>query len=197
MMKKAAQSVSRIGFFPVVVAAAVLIGVNPAAGAQTAHAFAFETPAGEALPLKRWKGEVLLVAAGDPFCGFTNQYPGLETLWQRYRDDGLTVLGLPLSDVLQRQSMDSQEFARYCRDSVGITYPLAAAVRGAGENAHPFFDWIRDRAGPEAGPEIGFYKYLIGPEGALIAWFPPTMRPEDPALRNAIEAALEIEETAG
>jgi len=176
---------------------AVVIVAGGPAGAQNAHDFAFETPAGERLPLKRWAGVPVLVAVGDPFCGLTNQYPGLEALWQRYRDNGLTVLGVPLEDFVQRQSIDSAEFAAYCRDMVGITFPLASSVSATGDDAHPVFDWIRGQAGPDAVPRLAFYKYLIGPDGDLIAWFPPSTDPEDAAIRNAIEQALGIGEAAG
>jgi len=170
--------------------AMVSLAAAGAAQAENAHDFVFETTSGEEIALSDFAGRPVLVAITDSYCGLTNQYPELQALWDRYEADGLMVLGVPTDAFVTRQSMSSEEFARYCRRMIGITFPLADTVAIRGEEAHPFFDWLRAEAGPDALPRLPFYKYLIGTKGELLDWFPPAADPSDAAIRDTIEQAL-------
>jgi len=167
-----------------------LLAPPSSASAQEARDFTFTTPTGEELAISRFAGRPVLIALTDPYCGLTNQYPELQRLYDLYREDGLVVLGLPTDAFITRQSVDAREFARYCREMIGITFPLAGTIRVTGEGAHPLVAWLREQAGPDAVPRLPFYKYLIGRNGELLAWFPPSAGPTDAAVQAAVEQAL-------
>jgi len=168
----------------------LIIGPAPAVGADNAHDFVFQTAAGEEIALSEFAGQAVLIAVSDPYCGLTNQYPELQRLWERYREEGLVVIGVPTDAFIERQSVSPKEFEDYCRDLIGISFPLAQTVDLLGETAHPFFAWLRAEVGPSAFPRLPFYKYLIGPDGELVAWFPPAANPDAPPVREAVEQAV-------
>lgn len=175
--------------FILVIAMLFLAAAGPAQ-AENAHDFVFETPAGEEIALSEYAGRPVLLAISDSYCGLTNQYSDLQTVWERYREDGLMVLGVPTNAFVTPQSMSPEEFVRYCRRMIGITFPLASTVAIRGEDAHPFFNWLEAEAGAEALPRLPFNKYLIGADGDLLGWFPPASDPNAAAIREAVESAL-------
>ena len=64
-------------------------------------------------------------------------------------------------------------------------------TRVRGPDAHPFYAWIEQTQGIRATPQWNFHKYLIGPDGQVLAWFPSRVTPTSADVRGAVEAALE------
>lgn len=174
-------------------ALALLAGPAPwetAEAAETAHRFAFTSIEGKPLPLGQFKGKALLIVNTASFCGYTPQYAGLQKLWERYRERGLVVLGVPSNDFGGQEPGTDREVKEFCEVNYRITFPLASKQQVGGEGAHPFYRWAAARLGAEAAPRWNFHKYLVGPEGELRGWFPTATPPEDPGLLRALEAAL-------
>ncbi|MEB4613426.1 glutathione peroxidase [Leucobacter sp. M11] len=136
-------------------------------------------------------GVVLLVNVASK-CGFTPQYAGLEALWQRYGDQGLTVVGMPCNQFLRQEPGTAEEIGEFCQLNYGVTFPLLAKGNVNGSAAEPVFaaaKAAKDGAGL-AGPVLwNFEKFLIGRDGSLRR-FRSATEPEDPAVTDAIEAAL-------
>lgn len=163
-----------------------------AAGLSDAGAFAFRFDGidGAPLALSRFRGRVLVVVNTASHCGFTNQYRPLQALWDRYRDRGLTIIGVPSNDFGGQEPGDNSEIKGFCSSTYGITFPLAgkAGVRGTG--AHPFYRWAAEALGQGNAPRWNFHKYLVGRDGRLVAAFASSTEPNDPRVVAAIEAAL-------
>ena len=151
-----------------------------------AHAFTFESIDGGALPLSRFAGRALLVVNTASRCGFTYQYEALQTLWRRYRDRGLTVLGVP-SDQFRQELSSEAEVKDFCETNFAIDFPMTAITPVAGSNAHPFYAWAAGRLG---APRWNFHKYLIDPAGRPVAAFGTGTDPTEPEVLEAIERAL-------
>jgi glutathione peroxidase len=153
---------------------ATLAVAIPTAAARDADAnafdYEFEAIGGGRLPLDKWRGKVLLVANTASFCGFTQQYEGLQALWQRFEKRGL--------------------IASFCQGAFGVTFPLTAKEAVSGPNAHPFYRWAREAVGAANAPRWNFHKYLIGRNGKIIAGYGSSIEPLSLELINAIEAAL-------
>ncbi|HEV8392593.1 MAG TPA: glutathione peroxidase [Dongiaceae bacterium] len=155
-----------------------------------AHGFAFTAIDGAALPLSKFKGKAVLVVNTASECGYTPQYKDLEALWQRYRDRGLVVLGVPCNDFGAQEPGSEKQIRDFCEVNYGVDFPLTAKAHVTGKDAHPFYQWAAAVAGEAASPRWNFHKYLIGPDGALAAWFPTKTAPTAKDVTNAIEAAL-------
>ncbi|WP_298215183.1 glutathione peroxidase [Acidocella sp.] len=156
----------------------------------SAHDFTFVTLAGAPYPLRALAGRPILVVNTASRCGFTPQYAGLQNLWRVYGPRGLAVVGVPCNDFGGQEPGEAAEIGAFCERNYGVTFPLMAKARAAGEAAHPFFRWVAAEKGFLARPRWNFYKYLIGKDGALRDFFISPTRPESRRVRNAVEAAL-------
>jgi len=157
--------------------------------AAVAYDFAFTAIDGAPLPLAAWRGKALLVVNTASFCGFTPQYKALQALWERYRDRGLVVLGVPANDFNQEPGA-AAEIKKFCEVNYSIDFPLADKVAVTGTAAHPFYRWAVAELGESAAPRWNFHKYLVDAQGRLAAWFPTRVEPDAPGVVKAIEAAL-------
>jgi glutathione peroxidase len=145
---------------------------------------------GERRDLSDYAGDVVLVVNTASRCGLTPQYAGLEQLWERYRDQGLTVLGFPCNQFGAQEPGTAEEIAEFCSADYGVTFPMFEKVEVNGTQAHPLYAWLRSERSGEAGDAIewNFAKFLLDRSGRVIARYAPGTEPA--ALRPAIERAL-------
>jgi glutathione peroxidase len=158
--------------------------------ANNAHSFSFTAIDGAALPLAKFKGKAVLVVNTASECGYTPQYKDLEALWQRYRDRGLVVLGVPCDDFGAQEPGSEQEIKSFCETNYGVDFPMTAKMHVTSNDAHAFYKWAAEVAGDAASPRWNFHKYLIGPDGELAAWFPTKLSPTAKGVTDAIEETL-------
>jgi glutathione peroxidase len=163
-----------------------------AAMTDTDDAFRFEFASidGERLPLETWRGRPVLVVNTASFCGYTPQYSDLEALWQRYRGQGLVVLGVPSNDFGRQEPGSATEIKEFCAANYAVDFPLTAKCRVIGGEAHPFYRWIADALGEAGTPRWNFHKYLLGPDGQLAGAWPAQIAPTDPRITGEIERLL-------
>lgn len=155
-----------------------------------AHEFSFTSIEGAPLPLSHFRGKAVLVVNTASFCGFTDQYRDLQTVWTRYRARGLVVLGVPSNDFGSQEPGTEAEIKTFCRVNYDVDFPLTAKERVSGDDAHPFYRWAARRLGGLAVPRWNFHKYLIGPDGDLVDWFTTPTAPTSDKVIRAIEAQL-------
>lgn len=136
-------------------------------------------------------GPVLVVNVASK-CGFTPQYEGLEALYQEYRDQGLTVVGMPCNQFMKQEPGTAEEIGEFCKLNYGVTFPLLAKGNVNGKRSENLFTALKQAKDSKgiAGPVLwNFEKFLVAADGTMTR-FRSTTTPEDPALRDAIEAAL-------
>ncbi|KAB7739454.1 redoxin domain-containing protein [Parvibaculum sedimenti] len=153
---------------------------------KTAFDFEFRSLRGQPLRLNAFKGHPLLIVNTASKCGFTPQYKGLEAVWQKYKDEGLVVLGVPSNDFANQEPGGADEIATFCEMNFGVDFPLTAKVSVKGPDAHPLFKWIGAQGGFLSKPRWNFYKYLIGRDGKLKTWFASTTTPDSAKFEKAI-----------
>lgn len=166
---------------------------GPAAAADpatSAHDFSFTAIEGGALPLAQYRGKVVLLVNTASQCGFTPQYADLQEVWERYRERGLVVLGVPSNDFGGQEPGSEAEIKQFCEVNFNVDFPLTTKEHVVGDDAHPFYRWAAESLGFAAKPRWNFHKYLIGPEGELADWFSTTTAPTAPKVTRAIEAQL-------
>ena len=141
--------------------------------------------------LCQYAGKVVLAVNTASYCGFTRQYKGLEALHEKYKGEGLVVLGFPSNDFAQEKG-SNKEIADFCENTFGVKFPMFAASSVKGDKANPFFkQLIADGA---SVPKWNFYKYLIGRDGKLIDSYNSLTEPDSRALTLAIEKSLKAKQ---
>lgn len=154
--------------------------------------------------------QVLLIVNVASKCGLTPQYEGLEALYRRYRERGLTVLGFPANDFAGQEPGSDAEIQTFCSTRYDVSFPMFAKIMVTGEERHPLYSWLinarpstEGRAAmetmlrghgiePTPAPEVvwNFEKFLVGRNGLVLRRFAPDTKPDAPELLAAIEAAL-------
>jgi glutathione peroxidase len=138
--------------------------------------------------LCQYSGKVLLVVNTASYCGFSDQFKGLEALHAKYKDRGLVVLGFPSNDFGNQEPGDSKQIADFCSNTYGVKFPMFAKTSVRGDNANPLFAELSKASGTR--PKWNFYKYLVGRNGQVIDSYSSMTSPDDRDLVRDIEKAL-------
>ena len=170
------------------IAAAVLCVATAAGACPPLLDHRMETLKGEATDLCQYAGKVVLVVNTASYCGFTGQYEGLEALYQKYRERGLVVLGVPSNDFGAQEPGSNAQVADFCERTYKVRFPMLAKSVVSGPEAIPLYRGLAARTGQ--APKWNFHKYLVGRDGRAVASFPSAVDPEDPEVAAAVEAAL-------
>ena len=137
--------------------------------------------------LCQYAGRVVLVVNTASYCGYTYQYEGLEALYAKYRDQGLTVLGFPSNDFEQEPG-NRKEIADFCYNTYGVKFPMFSKTAVVRPRASPLYAWLATQT--HQPPKWNFHKYLLDRGGRIVAVYPSKVEPGDPALIKRIGALL-------
>jgi glutathione peroxidase len=138
--------------------------------------------------LCQYAGKVVLVVNTASYCGYTNQYEGLEKLYAKYSKQGLVVLGFPSNDFGKQEPGTSKEIADFCYNTYGVKFPMFSKSSVAGAHANPLHANLIKLTGKE--PKWNFTKYLIDRNGKVLEYFPSKVTPDDKQFVTRIEQAL-------
>ncbi len=142
---------------------------------------------GQPVSLCDYQNKVVLAVNTASFCGYTPQYEQLEALYQKYREQGLVVLGFPANEFGEQEPGSDAEIKAFCEDKYNVTFPLFAKSVVKGDQATPFYKGLIQATGQE--PLWNFHKYLIDKEGHITS-YKSAVRPMSPVLLKDIEKAL-------
>ncbi len=155
-----------------------------------AHEFSFESIEGEPLPISRFEGKALLVVNTASRCGFTHQYADLQALWERYRERGLVVLGVPSNDFGRQEPGSNADIKEFCEVNFSVDFPMTVKQQVRGAEAHPMFRWFAAELGKKGQPTWNFHKFLITPDGRVVEAWPARVSPSSSQVAAAIEGVL-------
>ena len=148
---------------------------------------------GDDATLGDYKGKALLVVNVASKCGLTPQYEGLERLQKTYGDRGFSVIGFPCNQFLGQEPGTAEEIAQFCSATYGVDFPLMEKIEVNGDDRHPIYAELTQKEDAEgAAGDItwNFEKFLVSPEGSIVARYRPQVEPEDPTIVADIEAQL-------
>ena len=184
-----------------IVGTCILVAKNARAQDQSlpdmnAHHFTFVGIDGTPMMLEDFKGRAVLVVNVASQCGFTDQYAGLQALYETYKDRGLAVLGVPSNDFGGQEPGSEDDIKAFASEKYNVTFPMTQKYAVSGKTAHPFYAWAADQG--KGGllfskPRWNFHKYLIAPDGSLAASFGSQVGPQSDKLIDAIEANLPVQ----
>jgi glutathione peroxidase len=159
----------------------------------TVHDLPVNTLTGQPGSLRDLAGSTLLVVNVASQCGLTPQYAGLERLHERYAGRGFAVAGFPCNQFGGQEPGTAAEIGEFCSTTYGVTFPMFEKIDVNGPGRHPIYTELTatpDASGQAGDVQWNFEKFLVGPDGTVIARFRPPVTPEDPDLIAAIEANL-------
>ncbi len=169
-----------------------------AAGATAAHAasiydFTMKSIDGQPVSLKTYSGKVVLLVNVASRCGFTPQYAGLEALYEKYKDRGLVIVGIPANNFGSQEPGTNEEIKKFCSSKYNVSFPMMAKVSVLGDDKTPLYQFLTDKSqDPQFGGDIkwNFTKFLVDRKGNLVARFEPNVTPDSPEVQTAVESAL-------
>ena len=167
-------------------------GAQPAAahGYTGIYQFSAASIDGSPKSLADYNGHVLLIVNTASECGLTPQYRGLETLYQRFRERGLKILGFPANNFGGQEPGSESQIKAFCQKNYNVSFDLFAKISAKGEDIHPLFRYLTTGAGFDGDIRWNFTKFLVDRNGKVVNRFEPKVDPLSPELVSQVEALL-------
>jgi len=164
-----------------------------AAPAKSIYDFTMNSIDGQPVSLNSYSGKVVLLVNVASKCGFTPQYAGLEALYEKYKDRGLIIVGIPANNFAAQEPGTNEEIKTFCSRKYNVTFPMMSKVSVLGDDKTPLYVFLTDKAvNPQIGGDIkwNFTKFLFDRSGKPVARFEPAVTPDSAEVTSAVEAAL-------
>ena len=140
--------------------------------------------------LKEYKDKTILLVNVASQCGFTKQYNSLQTLYEKYKNQGLIVIGIPSNQFGGQEPGSNNEIKDFCETNFNITFPITDKVDVKGNNAHQIYQWAKKNHGKSTIPKWNFHKILINKDGKIHDTFNSFIDPLSKKIINQIESIL-------
>ena len=151
--------------------------------------FKINSITGDVIDLNDFRGKPVLIVNTASYCGFTKQYNDMQNLWDKYKDKGLIVLGIP-SNSFNQEKTNNDDVKEFCEVNFNINFPLTEITDVKGDNAHEIYKWAKDNYGKSAVPKWNFYKILINNEGKIEDTYASLTNPTSKKITKKIESLL-------
>lgn len=141
--------------------------------------FKVEDIDGKTISLGDYKGKILLIVNVASECGFTPQYTQLQELYERYKDDGFSILAFPCNQFRNQEPKSNQEIKIFCEGSYKVTFDLFAKIDVNAKNQSPLYKFLKEQQGGFLSDDIkwNFTKFLVDREGDVIKRYAPMTNP--------------------
>lgn len=163
---------------------------NQHATSPNIYEFTMDDIDGNPRSLSEFKGQVVMVVNTASFCGNTPQYAGLQTLYERYRDQGFTILAFPANDFGKQEPGNNKEIAEFCYTKYSLEFPLFSKITVLGDQKHPLYKYLTEDTPFKGEIDWNFQKFLIDRQGRVIARYAPGHQPLTKPIFEDIERAL-------
>jgi len=160
---------------------------------KSIYDFTMRSIDGDQVSLKSYHGKVVLLVNVASKCGFTPQYAGLEALYEKYKDRGLVIVGVPANNFMSQEPGTDEEIKKFCTNKYNVTFPMMSKVSVKGDDKTPLYVFLTGKdSDPQFGGDIkwNFTKFLFDRNGNPVARFEPNVTPDSPQVTAAIESAL-------
>jgi glutathione peroxidase len=145
---------------------------------------------GKPYPLAQHQGQVIMLVNVASKCGNTPQYAGLEAMYEKYKDKGLVIIGVPANNFGGQEPGTNEEIKKFCTSKYNVTFPMVSKVSVKGDDIDPLYKFLTTKS-PKPG-DVGwnFAKFLVGRNGEVIDRFDPKLKVDDPKVVESVEKAL-------
>lgn len=160
---------------------------------KTVYDFTMKDIDGKEVSLSEYKGKVLLIVNVASMCGNTPQYRDIETLYKKYKDKGLVVLGFPANNFMGQEPGSDKEIKEFCTREYAVTFPMFSKISVKGKDIAPLYSYLTQQSQngvADAKVTWNFQKFLISRRGTVISSVSPQTSVNDAKVMSAIDAAL-------
>tara|TARA_B110000971_G_scaffold154432_1_gene157820 strand:- start:928 stop:1440 length:513 start_codon:yes stop_codon:yes gene_type:complete len=144
----------------------------------------------ETIDLSQYKGKTILLVNVASKCGFTKQYSGLQELYEKYKDKGFYVIGVPSNQFGGQEPASNSEIKIFCETNFNITFPMTNKVNVKGDDAHEIYKWAKKNYGNSTVPKWNFHKILINKNGKIQETFGSFTDPLSKKIKSNLEKIL-------
>jgi glutathione peroxidase len=164
----------------------------PSFAGENVYNFTLPSIDGEPTSLSSYKGKVILLVNVASRCGFTPQYSALESLYEKYKDQGFVILGFPANNFGAQEPGTNAEIKSFCTLKYNVTFPMFAKVSVKGADTTPLYQYLTQQANPSVTGDIkwNFTKFLVDRQGKVVARFESPVKPDSPEVVEAVEKLL-------
>ena len=170
----------------------ILMTAAPLYAASSIYDFTLPSIDGKSMPLSDFKGKVILVVNVASRCGYTPQYSALESIYEKYKDQGFVILGFPANNFGQQEPGTNEEIKTFCSRKYNVTFPMYAKVSVKGDDETPLYSYLTKNANPTVAGDIkwNFTKFLVDRTGHVVQRFESKITPDSQEVVAAIEKLL-------
>ena len=140
--------------------------------------------------LSDYRGKTVLLVNVASNCGFTKQYSGLQTLYEKYKEKNFIIIGVPSNQFGGQEPGTNNEIKNFCETIFNITFPITDKVDVKGNNAHSIYRWAKQNHGNSTVPKWNFHKILINKDGKIHDTFGSFTKPLSEKIKKQIELIL-------
>lgn len=158
--------------------------------AKGLYDFGLQNTKGEKMNLSEYKGKVVMLVNIATKCGYTPQLDDLEAVYKKYQEKGLVVIGVPSNDFGGQTPENSEDAAKFCRLTYGVSFPIMKKAVVKGEEKEAFFKWLQNERSDKEEIAWNFEKFLFDKEGKLVENFKSKVEPQDKSITSKIEELL-------
>lgn len=159
--------------------------------AKSVYDFNMKSIQGKNVPLKKYRGNVLLIVNVASKCGLTPQYEKLEALYKKYGRQGFKILGFPANNFGAQEPGTNAEILQFCKATYNVNFDMFSKISVKGGDTDPLYAYLTTLPKPLGGDiEWNFAKFLVDRRGNVVERFPAPMAPDDPKFLEALEKLL-------
>ena len=156
------------------------------------YSFTLNSIDGKPAPLADYKGKVVLLVNVASQCGYTPQYTALESIYEKYKDQGFVILGFPANNFGAQEPGTNDEIKTFCTRKYSVKFPMYSKISVKGDDQAPLYAYLTKETGPGIAGDIkwNFTKFLVDRNGSVVQRFEPAVTPDSKEMTAAIEKQL-------
>ena len=174
-------------------ACVLALAASASAAEKSPLDFKMDSIDGKPVDLSKYKGNVVLIVNVASKCGYTPQYKSLESVYSKYKDKGLAVLGFPANEFGGQEPGSNEEIAKFCTSKFNVDFPMFAKSVVKGDGINPLYKFLTSKdtnPGFDGDIKWNFEKFLVDRDGKVIKRWKSSVKPDSDEVTKAIEAEL-------
>ena len=157
---------------------------------MSALAFKMKDIDGKDVDLSQYKGKVVLFVNVASQCGYTKQYTGMEAIYEKYKDKGFVLIGVPANNFGKQEPGNDKEIKEFCSSKFKVTFPMMSKVSVKGDDITPLYQYLTTHAPEKGAVSWNFEKFLINKKGEIVGRYKSKIEPDSKELTEAIDTEL-------